>query len=91
MAGVGAPHHVLDLGDLDGGQRAFLLHVEQRHAVGVAQQQRAGAGVEDLLTARHLDLLHDLILQVLDQQLQKGGGNVIVRADSRLDRGSSGE
>lgn len=71
MAGVGAPHHVLDFGDLDGGQRAFLLHVEQRDAVSVAQQQRAGPGIEDLLAAWHLDLLHDLILKVLDQQLQK--------------------
>lgn len=71
MAGVGAPHHVLDLGDLDGGQGAFLLHVEQRHAVGVAQQQRARPRVEDFLTARHLDFLHDLVLQVLNQQLQR--------------------
>lgn len=71
MAGVGAPHHVLDFGDLDGGQRALLLHVEQRDAVSVTQQQRAGPGVEDFLTARHLDLLHDLVLKVLDQQLQK--------------------
>lgn len=71
VAGVGAPHHVFDLGDLNGGQRAFLLHVEQRHAVGVAQQQRARAGVEDFLAARHLNFLHDFILQVLDEQLGK--------------------
>lgn len=73
VARVGAPHHVLHLGDLDGGQRAFLLHVEQRDAVGVAQQQRTRPGVEDLLAARHLDLLHNFILQVLNQQLQRKG------------------
>lgn len=39
VASVGTPHHVLDLGDFDGGQRAFLLHVEQRDAVGIPQQQ----------------------------------------------------
>lgn len=72
MAGVGAPHHVLDLGDLDGGEGAFLLHVEQRDSVRVAQQQRARPRVKDLLAARNLHLLHDLILQVLDQQLVEG-------------------
>lgn len=71
VARVGAPHHVLDLGNLDGGQGAFLLHVEQRDAVGIAQQQRACACVEDFLAARHLDFLHDFILQVLNQQLQR--------------------
>lgn len=71
VAGVGAPHHVLDLGDFYGGQRAFLLHVEQRDAICVAQQQRACPGVEDLLAARHLNFLHNFILQVLNQQLPK--------------------
>lgn len=69
MAGVSAPHHVLDLGDLDGGKGTLLLHVEQSDSVSVAQQQGACSCVEDLLTARDLDLLHNLILQVLDQQL----------------------
>ena len=71
VAGVGAPHHVLDLGDLDGGERALLLHVEERDTVGVPQQQGARAGVEDLLTAGHLHLLHNLVLQVLDEQLNR--------------------
>lgn len=71
MAGVGAPHHVFDFGDLDSGQRALLLHIEQRDALSIAQQQRAGACIEDLLAARHLDFLHNFILQVLDQKLQK--------------------
>lgn len=71
VAGVGAPHHVFDLGDLHGRQRALLLHVEQRHAVGVAQQQGARAGIEDFLAARHLDLLHYFILQVFNQELLK--------------------
>lgn len=71
VAGVGAPHHVLDLGDLDGGQRALLLHVEQRDAVGIAQQQRACPSIEDFLAAWHLNLLHNFILEVLNQQLQK--------------------
>lgn len=71
VAGVGTPHHVLDFGNLDGGQRAFLLHVEQRDAIGITQQQRARAGVEDFLTAGHLNLLHNFILQVLNEQLQK--------------------
>lgn len=70
VAGVGTPHHVLDLGDLDGSQRAFLLHVEHGDSVCVAQQQGARAGVEDLLAAGHLHLLHYLVLQVLYQQLR---------------------
>lgn len=84
MAGVGTPHHVLDLGDLDGGQRAFLLYIEQRDAVGIAQQQRACPSVEDFLAARHLNFLHNFILQVLDQQLQKGEGNITTRADFKV-------
>lgn len=71
VAGVGTPHHVLDLGDLNGGQGAFLLHVEQRDTIGISQQKRARPGVEDLLAARHLNFLHNFILQVLDQQLKK--------------------
>ncbi len=39
VAGVGTPHHVLDLGNLNGGQRAFLLHVKQCDAICIAQQQ----------------------------------------------------
>lgn len=62
MAGVGAPDHILDLGDLHGGQRAFLLHVKEGDSVCVAQQQGARPGIEDLLTARYLYLLHNLIL-----------------------------
>lgn len=85
MAGVSTPHHVLDLGNLNGGQRAFLLHVEQRDAVGIAQQQRACPGVEDFLAARHLNFLHNFILQVLNQQL-KGEKNVIRRADLKLNK-----
>lgn len=71
VAGVGTPHHVLDLGNLNGGQGAFLLHVEQRDTIGIAQQKRARPGVEDFLAARHLNFLHNFILQVLNQQLQK--------------------
>lgn len=73
VAGVSAPHHVLDLGDLDGGQRAFLLHVEQRDAVSISQQQGTRSCVEDFLAARHLHFLHNFILQVLNQQLWKRG------------------
>lgn len=69
MAGVRAPHHIFDLGDFHGGQGAFLLHVEQRDAVSIAQQQRTRAGVEDFLAARHLDFLDDFILQVFDKKL----------------------
>lgn len=69
VAGVRAPHHVFDLGDLHGGQGALLLHVKQCDAVGVTQQQGACARIEDLLAARHLDLLHNLILQVFNQEL----------------------
>lgn len=71
VAGVGAPHHVLHLGDLDGGKRALLLHVKQCDAIGIAQQQRARPGVEDFFTARHLNLFCYFVFQVLDQQLQR--------------------
>lgn len=86
VAGVGAPHHILDLGDFDCGQRAFLLHVEQRDPVGIAQQQRARAGIEDFLAARHLDLLHDFILEVFNQKLRgrnKRTNTLIGRLSSR--------
>lgn len=39
VAGVSAPNHVLDLGDLDSGQRPLLLHVKQCDAICIAQQQ----------------------------------------------------
>lgn len=62
VAGVCAPHHILHLGDLDGGQRAFLLYIKQRDAISITQQQGTCPGVEDLLAARHLNFLHNFIL-----------------------------
>lgn len=75
VAGISTPHHILDLGDLHGGQRALLLHVEEGDPICVTQQQGACPGVKDLLTAGHLHLLHNLILQVLDQQLEGEQGS----------------
>ena len=44
---VGRPDDVAALGDLDVAQVPLLLHVEQRHGVGVAEQEHARAYLED--------------------------------------------
>ena len=66
------------LGDLDGAEVPLLLHVEQGDGVRVAEEEHAGAGVEDLVAVRGLDLLRHLVLQVFDDQLQRMGYVLVV-------------
>ena len=64
------------LGDLDVGQVPLLLDVEQGDPVGVPEKQHPGSGVEDLLAVGQLNLLRQLVLQVLDDQLEKNWPNL---------------
>ena len=68
---VRGPDDIATLGDLDVAQVALLLNVEERHGVGVAEEQHPGAGVEDLVAVGRRHLLRHLVLQVLDDQLER--------------------
>jgi len=48
-----------------------LLNVKEGDAVGIAEEEHSGSGVEDLFAVRKLNLLRQLVLQVLHDQLQK--------------------
>ncbi len=50
---------------------SLLLNVKEGDAVGVAEEEHSGSGVEDLFAVRKLNLLRQLVLQVLHDQLKK--------------------
>ena len=47
-----------------------MLDIEEHHTIGIFQQQAAGAGIEDVVAIRNLDLLGDLVLEILDDDLK---------------------
>ena len=63
--------NLLALWNLDVSQISLLLNVEEGDAVGISEEEHSGSGVEDLFAVRKLNLLRQLVLQVLDDQLQR--------------------
>lgn len=66
---IARPHDITAFRDLHLSERSLLLHVEQNHLVGVAQQQHSGSGVEYLVAVRYLDFLRNFVFQILDDEL----------------------
>ena len=63
--------NLLALWNLDVSKISLLLNVEEGDAVGISEEEHSGSGVEDLFAVRKLNLLRQLVLQVLDDQLQR--------------------
>ena len=66
-----SPDYVSASRDLHVAQVPPLLDIEEGDGVSVAQQEHPGAGIEDLIAVRRAHLLSHLVLQVLDDQLQR--------------------